>query len=86
MLRLTEGASPMARLCLALVLLALGKTERAGAALEALDDQDRPELVAMARQAAATLAADPAADLTALRAGLEHTARLTALLPEHGTA
>ena len=81
-LRLDPAASPMARLCLGLTLLALGKPQRAAVALRALEDSDQPELTDAARQAAQRLETDAQVDAAALRADLERTARAVALLPE----
>ncbi len=85
-LRLTEGQDRLARLGLGLTFLALGKRERAAAALAAFADPERPELVDAAAGAAKALEADGDTDLAALRLDLEALARATALLPETASA
>ncbi|MFU2210670.1 tetratricopeptide repeat protein [Solidesulfovibrio sp. C21] len=81
-LRLTGGGEPMARLCLGLTLLALGKSERAATTLAAFTDSERPELEKMTGEAARLLAAGEAVDPESLRHGIESAARATAFFPE----
>lgn len=84
-LRLDTGHNPMARLCLGLTLLAMGKPQKAAVVLREFDDPDRPELVTATHNAAAQLEADATTETAALRADLERTARILALLPDTAT-
>lgn len=85
-LRLTGGRAPMARLCLGLTLLALGKTEKALLTLEAFADADRPELEQGIREATVRLRDDPATAPEAITGQLLALARATALLPDTPSA
>ena len=85
-LRLTDGKDVFARLGLGLTLLALGKTEKAMAALQAFDDPERADLTALARRIADKLETADVASYPGLRLTLERSARAMGLLPDHGTA
>jgi len=80
--RLTEGKDVLASLGLALTLLRLGKSSRAGQVLAAFADAERPELTALAVATAAALAAagEPVATEEHIRA-LEDQARAAGLFP-----
>lgn len=85
-LHLTGGEDRLARLCLGLTLLALGKGERAATTLAAFTDPERPELERATGEAARLLAAGEAPDLQGVRHELERMARAMAVLPESGLA
>ena len=85
-LRVTDGKDVFARLGLGLTLLALGKTEKAMAALQAFDDPERADLTALARRIAGKLETADTASFPGLRLTLERSARAMGLLPDHGAA
>jgi len=85
-LRLTDGAAGPARLGLALTLLRLGRTARAGQLLAAFADTARPALTALAQTTAAAVADGAPADLADRIRALEEHARASRLFSLHAAA
>jgi tetratricopeptide (TPR) repeat protein len=84
-LRLTDGSDRLARLGLALTLLALDKPAKAAVVLAALVDPDHPDLQSLATATATALTSEAGQpDLAAARHALERLAQASGLLPALG--